>query len=393
MTNILIKLFIDNYKDIKDDKVRKKYGELASFVGILSNIILFIIKFIIGIFINSVAIIVDSFNNLSDSISSIITLIGFILGSKPSDEKHPFGHGRIEYISAFVISFITLFIGFQFLKTSFFKILQPEKLVFSYLSIYILVITILIKIWQTLFNRKIGKIINSNSLIASSTDSRNDVIITFTTILSLLFFKFFSINLDGYLGFIVSLFLIYSGFCLARETLSPLLGESIDNEFADKIKMIALSYDNVIGVHDILVHNYGPNKSIASLHAEIPYNINMIEAHETIDTIERQIYEELNIFLTIHIDPVNQEDERVNLIVDIIRETCSKYDKNIDTHDHRIVDFGDTINFIFDLVIPYNFSEKNQNELILNIKKNVLNLDRRYKCIINLERSFINKKN
>ena len=391
MTNLLIKLFIKDYKNIKDENVRKKYGELGSFIGISSNVALFIIKFLVGLVINSVAIMADSFNNLSDSLSSIITLVGFKLGAKPADEEHPFGHGRMEYVSGLVVSFIIMLIGFEFLRTSFFKILAPENISFSYVTIFILLITVLIKIWQAFFNKKIGKLINSHSLIATATDSRNDVIVTSVTILSLIIFKIFNINLDGYFGIIVALFLIYSGFNLARETLSPLLGEAIDSELAERIKSIALSYDNVIGVHDILVHNYGPNKSIASLHVEVPSNVDINKSHEIIDLIEKHIQDELNIFLTIHMDPVNVNDERIQTIVSTIQNVFKNYDEELDTHDHRIVDGENKINFIFDLVIPYNFSKEKEKSLISDIKANVKALDSRYKCIINIEKSFINK--
>lgn len=391
MTHLLIRLFIKDYKNIKDENIRKKYGELGSFVGIFSNVMLFIIKFLVGVFINSVAIMADSFNNLSDSLSSIITLIGFKLGAKPADEEHPFGHGRMEYISGLVVSFIIMLIGFQFLRTSFLKIINPETISFSYVTIFILLITVIIKIWQAFFNIKIGKLINSYSLIATATDSRNDVIVTSVTILSLIIFKFFNLNLDGYFGIIVAIFLMYSGFNLAKETLSPLLGEAIDNELAEKIKSIALSYNGVIGVHDILVHNYGPNKSIASLHVEVPSNVDINKSHEIIDLIEKQIQEELNIFLTIHMDPVNVDDERIQTIVNTIRNVFKNYDEELDTHDHRLVDGENRINFIFDLVIPYNFSKEKEKHLISDIKNSIKNIDNRYKCIINIEKSFINK--
>lgn len=391
MTNLLIKLFIKDYKNIKDDNVRKKYGELGSFVGIFSNVFLFIIKFLVGVFINSVAIMADSFNNLSDSLSSIITLIGFKLGAKPADEEHPFGHGRMEYISGLIVSFIIMLIGFEFLRTSFFKVINPENISFSYYTIFILLITVIIKLWQSFFNKKLGLLINSHSLIATATDSRNDVIVTSVTILSLIIFKLFGLNLDGYFGIFVALFLMYSGFNLAKETLSPLLGEAIDNELAEKIKSIALSYEEVIGVHDILVHNYGPNKSIASLHAEIPNSIDIVKSHDVIDIIEKRIQDELNIFLTIHIDPVNINDERIQTIVNTIRNVFKNYDEDLDTHDHRLVEGENRINFIFDLVIPYNFSKEKEKSLICDIKENVKALDNRYRCIINIEKSFINK--
>ncbi|MBS5794095.1 MAG: cation transporter [Clostridiales bacterium] len=391
MTNILIKLFIKDYKNIKDENIRRKYGELGSFVGISSNIVLFIIKILVGTFIGSVAIMADSFNNLSDSLSSIITLVGFKLGAKPADEEHPFGHGRMEYISGLIVSFIIMLIGFEFLRTSFFKVINPENISFSYATIFILLITVLIKVWQAFFNKKIGTLINSHSLIATATDSRNDVIVTSVTILSLIIFKFFSINLDGYFGIIVSIFLMYSGFTLARETLSPLLGEAVDNELAEKIKSIALSYEGIIGVHDILVHNYGPNKSIASLHVEVPSDVNINKSHEIIDLIEKHIQKELNIFLTIHMDPVNINDDRIEPILNTIKDVFKKYNDELDTHDHRLVDGENRINFIFDLVIPYNFSKEKEINLISDIKSSVSKLDERYKCIINIEKSFINK--
>nr|WP_317359841.1 cation diffusion facilitator family transporter [uncultured Tyzzerella sp.] len=391
MTNLLIKLFIKDYKNIKDENVRKKYGELGSFVGIFSNVFLFIIKFLVGVFINSVAIMADSFNNLSDSLSSIITLIGFKLGAKPADEEHPFGHGRMEYISGLIVSFIIMLIGFEFLRTSFFKVISPEDISFSYSTIFILLITIIIKLWQSFFNKKLGILINSHSLIATATDSRNDVIVTSVTILSLIIFKLFSLNLDGYFGIFVALFLMYSGFNLAKETLSPLLGEAIDNELAEKIKAIALSYEEVIGVHDILVHNYGPNKSIASLHVEVPNNIDIVQCHDVVDFIEKRIQDELNIFLTIHIDPVNINDERIQTILNAIRDVFKNYDEDLDTHDHRLVEGENRINFIFDLVIPYNFSKEKEKSLICDIKENVKALDNKYRCIINIEKSFINK--
>ncbi len=391
MTNILIKLFIKDYKNIKDENIRRKYGELGSFVGISSNIVLFIIKILVGTFIGSVAIMADSFNNLSDSLSSIITLVGFKLGAKPADEEHPFGHGRMEYISGLIVSFVIMLIGFEFLRTSFFKVINPENISFSYTTIFILLITVLIKVWQAFFNKKIGALINSHSLIATATDSRNDVIVTSVTILSLIIFKFFNINLDGYFGIIVSIFLMYSGFTLAKETLSPLLGEAVDNELAEKIKSIALSYEGIIGVHDILVHNYGPNKSIASLHVEVPSDVNINKSHEIIDLIEKHIQKELNIFLTIHMDPVNINDDRIQPILNTIKDVFKKYNDELDTHDHRLVDGENRINFIFDLVIPYNFSKEKEINLISDIKSSVSKLDERYKCIINIEKSFINK--
>lgn len=389
MSNLLIKIFIKDYKNIKNPNIRKKYGELGSFVGIFSNVFLFFIKLTLGIFINSIAIIADSFNNLSDSLSSIITLFGFKLAAKPADKEHPFGHGRIEYISGLIVSIIILLIGFEFFKTSIFKIFNPENISFSYISIIILFITVFIKIWQSLFNKHIGTLINSHSLIATAIDSRNDVLITLTTILSLFILKFFHLNLDGYFGVIVSCFLIYSGYNLSKETLSPLLGEAIDSELAEKIKNISLSFDRVLGVHDILIHNYGPNKSIASLHVELPIHMDIGTAHEIIDEIENKVKKELDIFLTIHLDPVNTNDDRLPEFISYLAEIFKQYDEKLDSHDHRIVDSLNSTNFIFDLVVPYEFSKEKEKQLIENINKQFAKKNKNYKCVINIEKSFI----
>lgn len=390
MAKLLIKIFVKDYKNIENKNVRKKYGELASFVGILSNIFLFFIKMTMGIMINSVAVMVDSFNNLSDSLSSIITLLGFNIGAKPADKEHPFGHGRMEYIAGFVISFIMMLIGFEFLKASFFKIMTPSTIEFSYVAIIILIITIIVKIWQAMVNKKIGNLINSHSLLATAVDSRNDVIITIATVVSLVVFKMTGINIDGYFGFLISIFLIYSGFKLAKETISPLLGEPVDKKLEEKIKKISLRHDEIIGVHDILVHNYGPNKNIASLHVEIANTMDINDCHEIVDSIEREVFREYAILLTIHTDPVDMKDRRIPFIVEKIQNVLNIYGKELSTHDHRIIDTKNNINFIFDLVIPYGFAKKEQIELIAHIKKTIRDIDEKYKCIINIENSFTN---
>lgn len=389
MSKLLIKIFIKNYKNIEDDCVRRKYGELSSFMGILSNVLLFIIKIITGIVINSVAVIADSFNNLSDSLSSIITLLGFRLGARPADTEHPFGHGRIEYIAGFIISFIMMIIGVEFLKTSISKIVNPDDIAFSYMSIFILFITIIVKIWQSVFTKKIGKLINSHSLIASAIDSRNDVIITIFTIISLLIFNKYNVNTDGYFGVFISIFLIYSGFMLAKDTISPLLGEAIDKELEKKIKDISLKHDMVIGVHDVLVHNYGPNKNMASLHVEVPSTTDINACHIIVDKIERETYKKLGIFLTIHTDPVDINDKRIPKIISKVKKVLLYYSEEIDTHDYRIIDGEASVVVILDLVIPYNLSNKKRTNLILGVKEAVENMDKSYRCVINIENSFV----
>lgn len=304
MTKFLIKFFIKDYTNINDDSVREKYGILGSIVGIISNIILFLIKLVTGNVINSIAIIADSFNNLLDSISSVISLIGFKLSNKPADKEHPFGHGRFEYICSFLVSIFVIGIGLGFLKDSFKNIFEPKELNFNPYTIMLLVVTILVKIWLAVFNKKLGETIKSNSLIATSLDARNDVIVTSISILSIIIFRITDINLDGQFGLLVSLFLIISGINLSKDMISPLLGEAIDGEIIEDIKEIVLGHIAIRGVHDIQVHNYGANKNIGSLHVEILGNMCIKEAHDIIDELENKIYDRTGINVTIHIDPV-----------------------------------------------------------------------------------------
>ncbi|MFI3230270.1 MAG: cation diffusion facilitator family transporter [bacterium] len=304
MTKFLIKFFIKDYTNIKEDSVREQYGILGSIVGIISNIILFLIKLVTGNFINSIAIIADSFNNLLDSIASVISLIGFKLSSKPADKEHPFGHGRIEYICSFLVSIFIIGIGLEFLKDSFKNIFEPKELNFNLYTTMLLGVTILVKIWLSVFNKKLGEIIKSNSLIATSLDAKNDVIITSISMLAIIIFRITGINLDGQFGLVVSIFLIISGVNLSKEMISPLLGEAVDSEIIDEIKEIVLKYREIRGVHDIQVHNYGANKNIGSLHVEIMGNMCIKEAHDIVDELENKIYEKIGINVTIHIDPV-----------------------------------------------------------------------------------------
>ena len=391
MTSLLIKIFIKDYKNIKNQNVRKHYGMLASFVGIFTNTFLFLIKFAFGLFSNSIVIIIDAFNNLSDFLSSIISLIGFKLALKPPDKAHPFGHGRIEYVTGLIIAFIILLAGIEFLKSTIYKIFNPSPLYFSILTITILLITILIKLWLYLFNKKLSKIVNSKALLAAAIDCKNDMLITFVTVISLLLFKFFGLNLDSYLGIILSLFLLYSGYLLAKETLSPILGEAVDGALAQKLKNIALSFKEVLGVHDIIVHNYGINTNMASLHAEVSSSLDLNTAHEIADKIENKVKNDLSIFLTVHIDPIDINDKRLKALIDILKGIFSSYDYNIQSHDHRLVDSENYTNFIFDLVLPFDFPKNSQKELLIKIKQNISNLDKKYNCIINIEQSFIGK--
>ncbi len=295
MTDFLVKHFIKEYEHTEKVSVRTAYGVLASIVGIFCNILLFIVKFIVGLTVHSVSVMADAFNNLSDAGSSLISFVGVKIASKPADEEHPFGHGRMEYISALVVSFLVLEVGFTFLKDSIHKIKSPEILNFQMFSILILILSIGVKLWLGLFNRKLGRKIDSKVMIAMFTDSMGDVLTTSATILSLLFFHFTKINIDGFIGIGVALVVMWAGIGIAKDTLEPLLGEAVDPENYKRIKNFVESYDGIIGSHDLIVHNYGPNRSMASIHAEVPNNADITESHEIIDRIERDAIENLGI--------------------------------------------------------------------------------------------------
>lgn len=388
MTNLLIKLFIGKNSGTIDNKTREKYGVMGSIVGILSNFILFVVKLLVGIFINSIAILADSFNNLADSASSLITLFGFKLANRPADDEHPFGHGRIEYLSALLVSCAIILVGLEFLKSSFMKILKPEPVIFNVTAVVLLFITIVVKLWQSKFNRTIGEKIDSQALIATAQDSLNDVLITTSTVISIFIMRFTNLNVDGYFGVLVAFFLVYAGYSLAKETLSPLLGESVKKETAEEIKQNMLKHDGILGVHDLLVHNYGPNKSMASIHAEVDYKVNIYKSHELIDKIEREIYESMGVLLTIHMDPIDIDDERLICINKKVNNILKAYNESINAHDFRIVDGDENINVIFDLAFPHSVLSADKEKMILEIKKEIKDIDKRYTCILNIEKLY-----
>ncbi|MBR1990476.1 MAG: cation transporter, partial [Firmicutes bacterium] len=305
MNNFLFKTFIKDWENVKNPKVRDSYGKLAGVVGIISNVILCIMKMLVGLISGSIAIIADAVNNLADASSSVITLIGFRLAAMPEDEEHPYGHARIEYISGMVVSMIIILVGFELGKSSVDKILHPQPLEFSAAVVIVLLLAIAIKIWQACFNMSAGKRINSVALMATGADSRNDVISTTAVLISLIIGQLLDIRIDGWMGVIVALFIIWSGISLVKETISPLLGEAPDPELVTAIEDITMSYEDVIGIHDLVVHNYGPGKIFASIHIEVDSAVDVMISHEMVDDIEHRLQSELNIFVTAHMDPVD----------------------------------------------------------------------------------------
>lgn len=390
LNNFLVRKFIKNNEDIKNSKVRNSYGTLGGIVGIIINFILFLIKFSIGLLVGSIAISADAFNNLSDAASSIITIIGFKMADKPADAEHPFGHGRIEYLSALLVSFLVMLVGFQFIKSSFERILKPESITFDIVSLILLLISIGFKVWLSRFNNFIGNKINSSALKAAATDALGDVFTSSTVVISFLIAKFTSFPIDGYIGILVALAILYAGFGLVRETLNPLLGEAPDPELVKEINEKVLSYPLISGIHDLIVHNYGPGRIIASLHAEIPSNIDIMEIHDVIDKAEREISKDLNLHLVIHMDPVCIITDEIKDAFNFVKEVINKYPEIRSMHDFRVVGDGDSKNLIFDIVvIPSKINNKEQEIKLLNEVKDSITLKHpEYNCVIDLDYDF-----
>ena len=354
MTDYLVKHFVKNSENIHDSKVRLAYGVLSGVTGIICNIFLFILKFIIGTSVKSISIISDSFNNLSDSLSSVITLLGYKVASKPADEEHPFGHGRMEYIASFIVSNIIFVVAFELLTSSVDKIIHPEELKFSWLSLGILSASILVKIWLSTFNLKLGKKIDNIGMIAVSDDARNDVLVTFSTIVALFLSKLNpNIPFDGITGVIVSLVIFYSSFGIVKEIIGKLLGNPISREEAENIEKLLLEYPEIVGVHDLMVHDYGPGRQFASAHAEVDANMDFLKAHDVIDEAERKIYEDTSILMTLHLDPIKLNDPEVKAYQDEVNTIIKKIDPALSTHDFRIVAGPSHTNLVFDILVPY----------------------------------------
>lgn len=389
MTDLLVKMFVKNYEDTDNIFVRTAYGVLASGVGIACNVLLSLAKMMVGMLLHSVSVMADAFNNLSDAGSSIIGLVGVKMAEKPADEDHPFGHGRIEYVAALIVAFLVIEVGFTFFKDSISKIRHPEELRFQMVSIVILGMSILVKLWLGMFNKKLGKKIDSQVMMATAADSLGDVIATAATVVSILFWKVTGINIDGFVGLGVSLVVMWAGIGIARDTLEPLIGEATTPEDYRRIKKFVEKYDGIMGSHDLIVHNYGPGRSMASIHAEVPNNVSIEVSHEIIDRIERDAAKELGIFLVIHMDPLETEDQTVLKVRKKTEKAVEELDSRCSIHDFRMVKGEDQINLIFDLVVPREYSEKKGDELMIRVIERMQEIDKRYQCVITLENSFV----
>ena len=388
LTDILIKTFIKDKDNTGDRSIRQKYGYLGGFVGIACNVALSGAKIAIGLMINSIAIIADAVNNLSDAASSIITVIGFKITNKPADREHPFGHGRIEYISAMVVSFMVILAGFEFLKSSFDRVRNPEVVKFDIIPFSVLLLSIGVKVWLSRFYKKIGRKIGSKAMEASAADSLSDVTATSVVALSLLASLWTTFPFDGYVGLLVSALIIYSGISLTKDTLNPLLGEAPEPEFIRSITEKVLSYDGIIGIHDMIVHNYGPGRCIVSLHAEIPASMDIMKAHDVIDLAEQEISEEMDIHMVIHMDPLNTDDKVVQKTQEQITELIKEIHEELTIHDFRIVGGEDHKNLIFDMVVPFEYDEKMARDLSNKVAREIKAKYPECNAIIYIDRAY-----
>lgn len=389
MTEFLIRKFIPNREQIQDIAVRTRYGIVASMVGIGCNLILFLMKLAVGLFLNSVAVMADAFNNLFDAASSIVSFVGMKMAGKPADKDHPFGHGRVEYIATFIVAFFVLEVGFTFLKDSVGKILEPESVSFQLIPFIILGISVFVKIWMGIFNKKLGRKINSKVLLATAADCMGDVIVTGATMVTLLIGYWFDIKIDGYTGVVVSLLVMWTGVNIAKDTLEPLIGEAADPNLCKQIVELVEVYEGVVGTHDLIVHNYGPNRSMASIHVEVPRDVDIEVAHEVIDQIEREVSKKLDIFLVIHMDPVEIRDQRLLHVKKQIECVLNKIDASVSFHDFRMVNGGKKINLIFDIVVPHGYSEEQIQMILYQIAEDMKKADQRYVCVITVDKSYV----
>lgn len=386
MTRFLIRRFVKNPSDTGDSRVRLAYGRLAGAAGLTANIFLFLLKLAAGLLAGSLAVMADAFNNLSDAGSSVVTLVGFKLSAAPPDQEHPFGHGRMEYLSTLVVAALIIVAGFELVTASFDKILHPTLPDFGVIQVVILILAIGGKLWMALFYRRIGGIIDSETLKAAAEDSRNDVICTGVVLISSVVGWISGLAIDGYVGVAVALFVMWSGVSIMKNTISPLLGQAPSPELVRSIRETVMAHDGVVGVHDLMVHNYGPGRCVISLHAEVPCREDLLRSHDRVDCIEKELMAKYHAIVCIHMDPVDTEDERVESLKILVKTILEDIDPRMDMHDFRVV-FGEThTNLIFDLVLPFDTQEN--KGLCAEIQRRVQTVDQRLFVVATVEHSF-----
>ncbi len=388
MTDLLVRLFVKNADQTGSPKVRERYGMLSSWVAIVCNLLLFTAKFILGMISNSIAITGDAFNNLSDVGSGAATFIGFKAASVPADEDHPFGHGRIEYVSGLVITFLVFLVGIDVIQSAFGKILHPEPVEFSVFVIAGLALSILVKLWMSAFNRKLDKKIDSGALRAAAQDSLNDCISTGATTLGILIARFLPFSIDGYLGLMVGGFILYSGYGLAKDTISPLLGQKPDPELVHRLYDMILGYPEITGVHDLVLHDYGPGRMMGSAHVEVSRTIDVMQAHDAIDNAEKHVQAVLHMPFVLHYDPIADDCEETIAMRKRVEEIASQVNREMTIHDFRMVPGPTHTNLIFDLVVPQGENRKN-GELKKEIDSRLQGEKETYFTVITFDRNYI----
>ena len=385
MTDLILRIFVRDHKNTEDPAVRDKCGRVAGAVGIVTNFLLFLMKIIVGTVFHSVSVTADAVNNLTDSGSSVVTLIGFKMASKPADEKHPFGHARIEYLSGVIVSFIVIFLGLQLGMSSIEKILTPEENALTPVALVVLVISILAKLWQCLFYRKVGRMIKSESVEATSKDSRNDVIATSVVLLGAVITMLTGVNLDGYMGAAVALFIVFSGVQLTISTADPLLGQAPEGELVQTITEKMLSYPGIIGMHDLAVHNYGVGRCFASAHCEVDAKNDILVSHDLIDNIERDFSHDLGIHMVIHLDPVIVGDARTDALHCKVQSLVTALYPTVTIHDFRVIWGVTHSNIVFDAAVP--FAVKDSDAVITHkLEAEIQKLDPDYRTVVTIDR-------
>ena len=387
MGNLLIKLFIRNKDNTSSPAVRSAYGKLCGIVGVVCNILLFILKMCVGMLSGSIAITADATNNLSDASSSVISLLGFKLSERPADDEHPYGHGRYEYLSALLVAALVLVIGFEMIGSSISKIIEPSKVEFEAFTVAVLIASVLVKLWMAFFCHSVGKKIDSQTLTATAKDSRNDVISTSAVLVSGIVSKFTQLDLDGWMGLLVALFIIYSAIGLIKDAVSPLLGTPPTKELVEQINKKIMSYPGVIDTHDMIIHDYGPGRKFASVHVEMAAEAPVLESHDVIDNIERALFDEFGILTSIHYDPVVTTDPRIDELRSSIEEILNGLGDEITMHDLRIVPGSTHTNVIFDCILPRS-SKMSEAEFKCFVSRKIAQKYEKHFCVITVDRSF-----
>ena len=387
MVGFFVRRFVKDYENTADERVRQGYGTVASITGICLNVLLFLGKYLAGQISGSIAITADAFNNLSDAGSSVITLLGFRIAAKKPDPNHPYGHGRMEYVAGLIVSFAILLMGIELFRSSVEKILSPEPVDGSLAAILVLAASIGVKIYMFYYNRKLGKKIHSAAMKATSMDSLSDSAATFVVLVSVMVMKVTGINLDGVSGLLVSAFILYAGYGAAKETISPLLGQSPEPEFVQAVENLVMAHPEVIGIHDLIVHDYGPGRRMISLHGEVPGDGDIFVLHDVIDSIEKELQEKLGCNAVIHMDPIATDDETVNAMKEKVLEAVGKISPEITIHDFRIVHGPTHTNVIFDALVPFGFHMED-DEVKKALEKEVREMEGNCYPVITIDKGY-----